>query len=331
MANSLLSITPHQVSRDLRGYSVFFYGSPKSGKTTIASKFPGALVLAFEKGYLAIPGIMAMPINSWGEFKKALAELKDEAVKLKFQTVVIDTADIAYQYCEKYICNRESNAKATYETIGDIPFGKGYKLAQAEFDECIRRILQMDYGLVLISHDQDKTFTDEQGKEYNKIIPTLDARCRLVCERTCDIIGYSRIVETEGGGTATKLFLRETPRFMAGSRFKHIAPVIDFNYESLVKALTDAIDAEAAEHGATAVTETAAINVHKEPEKTYDFEAMKAEFQEVVGDILARIPTASTQIAGIIDNHLGKGKKVAECTPDQVEQLDLILFELRKL
>lgn len=26
----LLDIQPHQVSRDLRGYSVFFYGEPKS-------------------------------------------------------------------------------------------------------------------------------------------------------------------------------------------------------------------------------------------------------------------------------------------------------------
>ena len=50
MGNSLLDIKPHQVSRDLRGYSVLFYGEPKSGKTTTASRFPGALVLAFEKG-----------------------------------------------------------------------------------------------------------------------------------------------------------------------------------------------------------------------------------------------------------------------------------------
>lgn len=26
----LLNLTPHQVSRDLRGYSVFLYGDPKS-------------------------------------------------------------------------------------------------------------------------------------------------------------------------------------------------------------------------------------------------------------------------------------------------------------
>lgn len=31
MANiNILDIAPHQVSRDMRGYSVFFYGEPKS-------------------------------------------------------------------------------------------------------------------------------------------------------------------------------------------------------------------------------------------------------------------------------------------------------------
>ena len=83
----LLSIQPHQVSRDLRGYSVFFYGEPKSGKTTIATKFPKHLLLAFEKGYNAIPGAMAQPINSWSEFRKVLRQLKDPAAKEKFETV----------------------------------------------------------------------------------------------------------------------------------------------------------------------------------------------------------------------------------------------------
>lgn len=30
MAINLLDIQPHKVSRDLRGYTVMFYGSPKS-------------------------------------------------------------------------------------------------------------------------------------------------------------------------------------------------------------------------------------------------------------------------------------------------------------
>ena len=74
---------------------------------------------------------------------------------------------------------------------------KGYGLVGAEFDEGIRKILQMDYGLVLISHSTEKTFKNEKGEEYTQICPTLDKRGRLICERTCDIIGYSTPIQTE--------------------------------------------------------------------------------------------------------------------------------------
>ena len=330
MGNSLLDIKPHQVSKDLRGYSVFFYGMPKSGKTTIASRFPGALVLAFEKGYNAIPGIMAKPINSWNEFKKVLTELRDDEVKQVFQTIVVDTADIAYAYCCKYICNRESNEKATYESIADIPYGKGYELAQGEFDECLRRILQMDYGLVIISHDTDKTMKDEAGNEYSQIVPTLDRRARLVCERTCDIIGYSRIVDTEEG-PKTKLFLRGTPRFIAGSRFRFTPDVIDFTYDNLVNAIADAVKKEEEVSGKEFVTtenNTAALHAD-EPE--YDFPALMDEFQTVVGKLMQKNQAIAPKITAIVDKHLGKGKKVGDCNESQAAQIDLIIFELKKL
>ena len=329
MGNSLLDIKPHKVSRDLKGYSIMFYGEPKSGKTTISSRFPGALVFAFEKGYNAIPGIMAKPMNTWGEFKKALTELRDPEVKQVFQTVVIDTADIAYGLCEKYICSRESDAKNTYEQISDLPFGKGYKLAQLEFDECLRKILQMDYGLILISHAVDKTFKDEAGVEYNQIIPTLDNKARLVCERTCDIIGYSRQVNTEEG-VRTKLFMRGTPRFVAGSRFRYTPDVIDFTYDNLVQAISNAIDKEEQMSGSTYITDAPMSREHLD-EPAYDFGALMDEFQTLVGNIMSKTPTMAPKITAIIDKHLGKGKKVNDCTPEQAPQIDLILFDLKRL
>ena len=156
MAIDLLNITPHQVSRDLRGYSVLFYGEPKSGKTTTAAKFPNALLLAFEKGYNAIPGVMAQPINSWSEFRQVLRQLKNEEVKARFATILIDTADIAYDYVSKYICAnaKRSDGGMGVDNIADIPFGKGYSLVAQEFDECLRSIVQMNYGLVLIMEKQ---------------------------------------------------------------------------------------------------------------------------------------------------------------------------------
>ena len=84
---NLTGIKPHQVSRDMRGYTVFFYGAAKTGKTTNAVKFPKHLLLAFEKGYNAIPGAMALPINSWSEFRQVLRQLKEDEAKEKFETV----------------------------------------------------------------------------------------------------------------------------------------------------------------------------------------------------------------------------------------------------
>ena len=62
----------------------------------------------------------------------------------------------------------------------------------------------------------------------------------------CDIIGYSRSVETPDG-LATKLFMRGTPRYVAGSRFKYTPDVIDFSYKNLVDAIEEAIDKAMAE------------------------------------------------------------------------------------
>ena len=324
----LLNLQPHQVSRDLRGYSVLFYGKPKTGKTTVASHFPGALLCAFEKGYNALPGVFAQTIESWGDFKKVITQLKDPAISSRFQTVVIDTGDIAYDFCVKYICSRESTADKTYESIGDIPYGKGYTLVMQEYDEQFRKILQMNYGLVIISHEKDKVFKDEQGNEFTQIVPSLDNRAALVCERTCDIIGYARQIDAEG--TQTRLYLRGTPRFIAGSRFKYTPNSIDFSYEALVDCIADAIEKEAA-IGADRVTDTSQNEKVYGKGEEYNFTEMMEEFQTLVGTLLQKSPTMSAKITSIVDKHLGKGKKVGDCTETNAPQLDLILYDLREL
>lgn len=324
----LLDIKPHKVSRDLRGYSVFFYGAPKTGKTTTACKFPGALLLAFEKGYSTIPGVYPVPINSWSEFKKLFTEFKDPAVQERYQTIVIDTADIAYTYCEKYICNRESDAKHDYQSVADIPYGKGYAMAMDEFDECIRKILQLGYGLVLISHEQDKAMKNERGEEYNQLIPTLDKRARLICERTCDIIGYCRSVENEEGNKSVRMFMRETNRYVAGSRFKYTPDSIELTYDNLVQAISDAIDKEEAAVQGSTTTES--YNMHKE-EIEYDFTSLMKDVQSTVGMLMSTRPEVEHKIVSIVDKHLGKGRKVSDCTPDQAPLVDLILNDLKHL
>jgi hypothetical protein len=66
-------------------------------------------------------------------------------------------------------------------------------------------------------------------------------------------------------------------------------------------------------------------------EPTYNFEALMGEFQDLVGSLMSSNPSMSSKITAIIDKHLGKGKKVGDCTPEQAPQIDLILFDLKRL
>jgi hypothetical protein len=301
---------------------------PKSGKTTIASKFPNALLLAFEKGYNALAGVMAQPINSWAEFIKVTKQLKDEKVKEKFSTIIIDTADIAYSYCEKYIC-----ANNGVDTIADIGYGKGYALVGNEFDEKLRAIVQLGYGIVIISHATDKVFKDEAGQEYNKIVPTLDKRSNNIVARMADIIGYSRSVTDADGNDKTILFMRGTPRFEAGSRFKYTPDYIEFTYDNLVNAIGDAIDKQSQEDGTELFTDERENN-YVDTSSTLDFDALMTEFQGMIKKFSESDKMEdfyAPRITQIIEKYLGKGKKVGEMNRDQAEQLVLIIDDLKTL
>lgn len=334
----IFSVQPHQVSRDMRGYSVFLYGGWKTGKTTTAVKFPKHFLLAFEKGYSAIPGAMAQPINSWSEFRQVLRQLKDEKAKQMFETIILDTADIAYDYCSKYICSNNG-----VDTVSDIPFGKGYGLIEKEFDECLRTIVQLGYGLVIISHEADKTFTNEGGQQYNKIVPTLDKRANNVIARMCDIIGYTRSVPDESGAEKVVMFMRGTSRYEAGSRFKYTPDCIDLSYNNLVKAIGEAIDKQMAEDGTEYFTDTR-NNLYTDTTSKLDFDELVSEFNSMI----ANIPGSSDQtgetnegkefkeywmprIVQITDKYLGRGKKVSQCNRDQVEALSLIVEDMKEL
>ena len=334
----IFSVQPHAVSRDMRGYSVFLYGGWKTGKTTTAVKFPKHFLLAFEKGYSAIPGAMAQPINSWSEFRQVLRQLKDDKAKEMFETIIIDTADIAYDYCCKYVC-----ANNNVDTIADIGYGKGYGLVEKEFDECLRQIVQLGYGLVVISHESDKTFTDEGGKQFNKIVPTLDKRANNVLARMCDIIGYTRSVADENGKEKVVMFMRGTSRYEAGSRFKYTPDYIDLSYDNLVKAIGDALDKQMAEDGADLFTDKRE-NVHIDTTSNLDFDELMKEF----GDIIANIPGSADmegstdegkkfhdyyqpRITQIIERYLGKGNRMKDATREQVEAISLVVDELKDL
>lgn len=323
MAIDLLKIQPNKVSRDLSGYITFIYGPPKSGKTTFGAKMPGALLLAFERGYDALPGVMAQDITSWTEMKQVMRELKKPEVKEVYKSLIIDTVDIAADLCQKYICNQLG-----IESIGDGGWStNGWAKYKKEFEDVFRSLSMMGYAIVFISHAKEKTIKPQQGNEYQEIGSSMQSSALAIIENMADIIGYAHPKGTDNGGKVV-LTLRSTDgSIRCGSRFKYIDPEIDFSYEALTQALNRAIDREAAEtNNQYVTTERQNAPILKE----YDYDALMSEFQSLVGKLMERDSASNgPKVTQIIDRYLGKGKKISEATRDQAEFIYLIVEEIK--
>lgn len=322
MAINLLAIQPHKVSRDLSGYITYIYGEGKTGKTTLASKMPSALLLAFERGYNAIPGIMAQDITTWGELKQVIRELKKPEVQQVYKSILVDTVDIAAALCEKYVCSQ-----AGVEKLSDIPYGQGWTKVKKEFEEAFRSVTQLGYAVVFISHVKDKTFKKKDGTEYNQYIPSCPSTYNEIAKNMADIYAFAEKYE-DNGAARVRLILRSVDNSAdTGCRFKYITPVIDFEYNELVKALNDAIDKEAQMTDASLFTterEATAVAV------SFDYDALMNEFGDIVGTLMNKDQMYyGPRITQIVDKYLGKGKKVSDTTIDQAEFISLIINEIK--
>lgn len=325
MAINLLTIQPHKVSRDLSGYITFLYGPPKCGKTTFGSRMPGHLILAFERGYNALPGAMIQDVTTWGEMKQIVRELKKPEVKAVYQSIIIDTADLAADACQKYICNQLG-----IDNIGDGGWTtNGWAKYKKEFEDVFRSLTQMGYAVVFLSHVKEKTIKSESGNEYTQIGSSMQSSALAIIENMSDIIGYAHTKTMRDGSNQVVLTLRTGDNSVrCGSRFAYIDSEIPFSYESLTDALNRAIDREAAEHNNQFVTnDRMEVPVIKE----YNYDDLMSEFQSIVGQLMQKnAATNGPKITRIVDKYLGKGKKVSDATVEQAELIYLVVEEIKE-
>lgn len=328
MAIDIFNIKPNVVTRDLSGKSFLIYGERKSGKTTNACKFPKPILLGFEKGYGFLDGIIAQPINSWKEaleVKKQLLKDAESAEKENrdtiFKSVIVDTIDIAYDLCEKYIVDKEG-----VDYLDETEKMRGYRALSREYDKFFQEIVKAGYTLICISHATTKQIK-ENGEKYDKTIPTVPDRGFLVVSRLVDVCAYASYESDEQGNIHSMLTLRGNKHLEAGSRSPYMSEKIPFTYEALRDDMAHAIDMQK-EQGATVVNEE--VNLFKDNEdksEKVDFDDLVAEIGKHAKALYAAEKT--NDYKKIVAEYLGKGKNVKDCDESQTDMLLLILDDLK--
>lgn len=313
MAIDLMALEPQKISKDLKGKYILLYGEEKVGKTTIASKFPKVLIAAFEMGSNALNDIFVQPVKTWSDWKSMVRQLtKTKALQDKFDTIALDVVDIAYDACTKYICD-ENNV----ESLGEIPYGAGYQMVDKEFESTLRELMFGGYGLLFISHENEKTLKNDKGEEYTKIVPSMSKRCSKIVNGMVDVIGYLRNINLrdENGKSVTEryIYLKGDDRFLAGSRFQPIEARIPMTYTGLVDAIYDAID-KTAERDGTEITNE--VN----PFAKRSFSELMSEAKSLWND--AAKADKKTDVLAVLERVFEKPTKFSDIKEEDIDKLE---------
>ena len=139
--------------------TIWLYGSPFSGKTTFANKFPDPLMLNTDgnikfvdapfipiKDEVKVTGRMTQRKFAWEVFKEAIAEL--EKKENTFKTIIVDLLEDTYEYCRLYMYDQMG---ITHES--DDSF-RAWDKVRTEFLSTLKRLMNLDYeNIILISHE----------------------------------------------------------------------------------------------------------------------------------------------------------------------------------
>ena len=203
--------------------------------STFASRFPEAIFFECEPG-LSHLEVFKVPTYNWDDFLAACKLVAQG--NHPFKTIVIDTADNAFKFCSEHVCGKHN-----IEYEGDMGHGKGWALVKNEWHRVLTRLASLPYGLVLISHAQDKTIETRTG-EYTKTQPSLPDRARHVVLGLVDMILYCDAVPRKdaNGNTIIDRVMRTKPHptYEAGDRTGRLPELLPLDYDAFVKAFTAA-------------------------------------------------------------------------------------------
>lgn len=200
---------------------VWLYGSPFSGKTFFANKFPDPLMLNTDgnirfvdapyisiKDKIEVTGRMTKKTPAWEIFKDVITEL--EKKENDFKTIVVDLLEDAYEYCRLYI----------YEQMGithESDDMRSWDKVMVEFLSTLKRLMVLDYeNIILISHEDTTKDIMKKGndkltsikpnlrdKVANKVAGMVDIVARVVADGDIRVLSFKNNEVIFGGGRLT--------------------------------------------------------------------------------------------------------------------------------
>ena len=175
------------------------YGAPGMGKTTTIKYFPGkTLVLDIDRTTRVLKGCENIDVvyvdntDTWTEWGKLLSELKKIDLN-RYDNIVIDNISELERCILAHLGREGKNNR--------VPSIQHYQQMQFFLVDSIRFLKTFQKNLVITAWEMNDLWTTEEGTQYNRSYPQINAKILTNIMGLCDVVGrilYNEKTEKRG-------------------------------------------------------------------------------------------------------------------------------------
>lgn len=353
----------NEIKIDPLKYNICLLGEPKIGKTTIikemCEKLAGEegyifLEMAGEAGADAIDGIIYEDCDEWSDVEDIVDDIEMNKVSdyASLKAVIIDTYDGWIKLAQEraiYLWNKDHPDKRA-DSI-DASWNGFQKGQQKAFDlmfDIICRLRKVGVATIIIGHVKNRELTDiATGTTYQTLTSDVEKVYFNLLKKKMHFLGlayYDRTIITEKTGkknivtkkeeTINKItkesrkikFRDDNMALDSGSRFAAICDECEFDSDALIKAITDAIKAEASK-GTKSLDELEAEQKAAEEKRMAEIAAAEEknkaakEVKEVIDKIMDFIKDNKSNMS-VVKPILAKCKELGVSNPAEIDNLE---------
>ena len=229
----------------------WIYGPPFSGKTTFLDNAPDPLNLNTDgntkyvtmqririRDEVTVEGRQTKTKFAWEVFKETIEEL--ETYQNDFKTIIVDLVEDTREMCRLYMYD-----KYDWEHETDGGFGKGWDVIKTEYLSTMRRLLNLDYNIFLVSHeDSSKDLTKSSGDKVTRIAPNIQEALANKLAGMVDFVG--RVVIKKDDSRA--LSFKTNNVVFGGGRLHIDVEEIPLDWDELMKVYEAANERAKTQH-----------------------------------------------------------------------------------
>lgn len=215
----------------------WIYGAPFSGKTTFLDNAPDPLNLNTDgntkyvtmqrvrvRDEVTIEGRITKRKFAWEIFKEMIADLEKGS---DFKTIIVDLVEDTREMCRLYMYDKLG---ISHESDGG--YGKGWDMIKTEYLSTMRRLLQLDYNIFLLSHeDVSKDLTKKTGEKISRIAPNIQ---EALANKLAGMVDFVARVVVEDDDSRWLSFKTNEVIF-GGGRLKIDVDRIPLDWDELMK------------------------------------------------------------------------------------------------